>query len=651
MDMETRSSASLTALKEAFPHSHFDSIIGFENYPDVASWAQNPDLCVSIGEYNEKVAIPLLLRVGEYGSIVTIRLIYVDHIFGTEEMLNVVQVLERIIDQVRSDPTGLISELETVPETMMTKIIGEWNDTKNSFPSHLTIHQVFEERVAQVPHDTTALVYQAQILSYRQLSSLSNQLASYIKSETNVEPGTLIGLFLNRNVDMVIGILAVLKSGAAYVPMDIQSPKLRLQAILADTGVEVVLLNQVHIDLITEVVAGISGCTTVKMLPIDTENSRAKIARFPEHNIESTTHSTDICYCIYTSGSTGVPKGALLEHRGVVNTIIGYSKIFGPAPTSIQATMITSYVFDVSVLELFAPLFNGGTVHLIDDDLRLDPALFSEYVLEEKISYIYFPLALLALFPVRKYPELRAITVGGELCDTSLANTWSSVCSFYNLYGTTETTCIDSCTLLDMTGNTRSIGCPLPNTIFYVLSPNLRQVPVLGQGELFVGGIGVGRAYLNRPQITAERYIPNPFKGSNSYAWAPKLYSTRDVVRRLLDGTLECLGRLDIQIKIHGFRIELCEIEQVLRGFPGVIDSVVEVIERNGGRKVIVGFYTSNDGEADREKLRFHLKAHLPSYMVPSVMVFLNTIPVMVSGKVDRKALRESGSHPQALLM
>ena len=433
---------------------------------------------------------------------------------------------------------------------------------------------------------------------------------------------------------MLIAILAVLKTGGAYVPLDPTYPDERIQYILKDASAELALTNQKYQHRLEERAQG------VQILSVDDEVTQKVLSEQKNTNPKVEMTSTHLAYVIYTSGTTGQPKGVMIEHRGVVNTVYSLNDVYDLREGN-RVTEFTSYTFDVSVSEFFTALLRGGELHLLSEQVRKDPELISQYILEHEINYIYLPPVLLSNLPRKKYESLRGIVYAGEPCDSETGKYWSNAYKLYNYYGPTEAT-IYSTGKQILGGDTHLIGSPLFNTQCYVLNSDLKPLPVGGVGELYLGGDGLARGYLNQPQLTAERFISNPFQTEEEKKLGKKgrLYRTGDLVRWLPDGNLEYLGRSDFQVKIHGFRVELGEIESVLNSYRGIKQSVVLVKDHAEGSKYLVGYYVS-EVQLDEQDLLNYLQARLPEYMVPSVWIQLQQLPLTINGKLDRRALPE----------
>ncbi|MBW5420172.1 amino acid adenylation domain-containing protein [Streptomyces sp. BG9H] len=485
-----------------------------------------------------------------------------------------------------------------------------------------TIVAEFEARVREAP-DSVAVVVTGVGTSYAELNTRANRLAALLR-ERGVGPGMRVGLCLRRNVDVPTSILAVLKTGAAYVPLDPAHPPARVAEIAADAQLRTVIA---HAD---------TGRTVAEAdVPVVTlDDVRDELAALPGGNPPLAAGPGDVAYVIYTSGSTGKPKGVLLEHRGVVNFIDSTRDLFELTPAD-RVLGFASSTFDVSVFETFSALLTGARLCLATDDERLSIDRLQALMEQAGITVIDLPPTVMPLLAPENFTELRIAFVGGEAFSGELVNRWNPGRRLFNGYGPTECTVTMIVEECPGTWDTSPpIGLPMANHVAHVLDRDLRQVPVGVPGELVVGGGGLARGYLDRDELTAEKFIPDPF----GTAPGGRLYRTGDLVKRLPDGRLVFLGRLDQQVKIRGLRIELGEVESALTGFEGIGPVSVRTRADDNGDKYLVGYLTGVT-EEQVPAVREHLGARLPSYMIPSYFVVLDELPLTSSGKVDWRRL------------
>jgi amino acid adenylation domain-containing protein len=538
--------------------------------------------------------------------------------------------LSRVLEQVAADADVRLSELELLGPAERELVLDAWNRTEAEYPADRCIHQLFEAQAARTP-DGVAATCDGDSLTYRELNEAANRLAHHL-IRRGVGPEVRVGLCLERSLEMVVAILAVLKAGGAYVPLDPAYPADRLAFTLSDAGVPVVLVQE----SVRAILPAVDGVEIVSM-----DDVSGQLAAESAENPESGAGPESLAYVIYTSGSTGTPKGALIEHRNVARLFSATDAWFGFGPGDVW-TLFHSCAFDFSVWETWGALLYGGRVVVVPFDVSRDPEAFHALVQREGVTVLNQTPSAFRQF-IRADAErggdlaLRVVVFGGEALEPASLREWverrgAETPRLVNMYGITETTVHVTFRPLsreDVFGGSGSpIGVRIPDLQLYVLDPARRPVPIGVPGELYVGGGGVARGYLNRPELTAQRFVENPFG-------AGKLYRTGDRVRWLADGTLDYMGRLDEQVKIRGFRIELGEIEAALLGHAGVRECAVLVRDDAGDKRVVA--YVVGDAEA--EALRAHLRRGLPEYMVPAAFVFVQALPLTHNGKLDRKAL------------
>jgi len=540
---------------------------------------------------------------------------------------------QTLLEAIATNPDRRLGELPLLTPAEKHQLLVEWNNKQTEYQSDRCIHQLFEAQVEKKP-DAVALVFENKQLTYRELNCRANQLARYLQ-KLGVTPETLVGICVERSIEMVVGLLGILKAGGAYVPLDPAYPKQRLGFILEDAEIAMLLTQQSLSQALPK--------HNAKVVFLDSDGEA--IAQESKDNSRSSVTANNLAYTIYTSGSTGRPKGVAIAHQNAVSVIHWMPAVV--TPEEMKGTLAsTSICFDLSILELFVPLSYGGTIILIENILQL-PSLPPSVA--EKITHINaVPSAIAAIVQTNTIPPSAvSITLGGEPLHNSLVQRLyqqSHLQRIINIYGPTETTIYSTCKIIrrDAQG-AASIGRPIANTQVYVLDQFLQPVPIGVIGELYIGGAGVTRGYLNRPELTAERFIQNPF----SHDPEQRLYKTGDLVRYRFDGNLEYLGRSDYQVKIRGFRIELGEIEALLSQHPTVREAVVTVQADSPTDKRLIAYIVLDRSAPRRDtalpcpyqELRQYLKEKLPDYMVPAVFVTLDAMPLTPNGKANRRAL------------
>ncbi|ARV60165.1 non-ribosomal peptide synthetase [Nostocales cyanobacterium HT-58-2] len=534
-------------------------------------------------------------------------------------------------------PQAEISKLEIVSARKKQQLLVEFNQTQTVYPEDQCIHHLFEAQVERTP-DNVAVMFENQQLTYAELNARVNQLAHGLQ-QLGVGPEVLVGLYMERSIEMVVGLLAILKAGGAYVPLDPTYPKERLTFILEDTQTPI-LLTQKHLaaELPTE---------KIKVVCLDTDWEI--IAYEQVENPVSNTTVENLAYVIYTSGSTGKPKGTLIHHKGLVNYLRWCTQAYSVEQG--EGTLVhSSIAFDLTITGLFSPLLVGRKVELLPQNLDLEALAAalrnkSNYSLV-KITPAQLELLTQQLSPQEAAGKTRAFIIGGEnLLAESLAfwQTNAPDTILINEYGPTETVvgcCVYQVPQSQKLSGSVPIGRPIANTQLYLLDEHQQLVPIGVPGELHIGGAGLARGYLNQPELTALKFIPNPFTKESG----ARLYKTGDLARYRPDGTLEFLGRIDHQVKIRGFRIELGEIEGVLLGHPDVQESVAIAREDRPGDKRLVAYVVPSGAKTHSaliNDLRSFLKQKLPEYMVPRAFVLLKTLPLTSNGKIDRRSLPE----------
>lgn len=556
---------------------------------------------------------------------------YSTDIFNPDTINRLLAHFQTLLESIVAKPQQKISQLRLLTEQEQHQLLIEWNNTKTEYPQDKCIHQLFEEQVKRNP-DAVAVVFGNQQLTYRELNTRANQLAHYLQ-KLGVEPEKLVGLCLERSIDMIVGLLGILKAGGAYVPIDPTYPQERLAFMLSDSQVSVLLTQKRLIERLPQ------HHGSVVCLDVDW----GAIAHESQDNCVSKVQPENLVYVIYTSGSTGKPKGTLIIHQGLVNYLSWCTKTYAVAEGS-GAPVNSSIGFDATITSLFSPLLVGKQVLLLPEQAEID-ALKSALCSQKNFSLVKITPAhldiLSQLLPTEQLEnQTRALIIGGEALSANHIDFWRNHAPstrLINEYGPTET--VVGCCVYEVDNQTSLsgkilIGRPIANTQLYILDKHLQPVPIGVIGELYIGGAGVARGYLNRPELTREKFIISPFDPEKS------LYKTGDLARYHCDGNIEYLGRIDHQVKIRGFRIELGEIEAALAQHPKLRETVVILREDIVNERHLAAYVVPEQkAEISVNELRHFLKGKLPEYMVPAAFVMLEVLPLTPNGKVDRHAL------------
>jgi amino acid adenylation domain-containing protein len=562
---------------------------------------------------------------------------YSTDLFDESTIARIARNLQTLLESIVVNSKQKISELPLLTATERHQLLVECNNTWAEYPQDKCIHQLFEEQVERSPN-AVAVVLEGEQLTYRELNVKANQLAHYLRS-LGVGPEVLVGICVERSLEMVISLLGVLKAGGAYVPLDPNYPSERLAFMLEDSSVPVLLTQQKLVDKLPP------NSTRVVCLDSDWE----EIAAYSEKNPNSTVRPQNLAYVIYTSGSTGKPKGVLIEHKSLVNYTTIARAEYGIQERD-RILQFSSISFDVSAEEIYTSLTSGATLVLRTDSMLDSLEGFLRKCNNWEITVLAIPTAywhelttFLSQEKVAIPPSLRLIIIGGEKALPERLKTWFECVGqqvrLVNNYGPTETTVgatICELSAADATLRELPIGRPIGNVQTYILDENRQPLPIGVPGELHIGGAGLARGYLNRPELTDERFIPNPFSDSPT----ERLYKTGDLVRYLSDGNIEYVGRIDDQVKIRGFRLEIGEIEAALSQHPNLLSVAVALREDIPGQKSLVAYIvTVQESAPTVSELRDFLKQQLPDYMIPNAFVTLPTLPITPNGKVDRRLL------------
>lgn len=573
----------------------------------------------------------IMMLASEAPDGLAVNIEYSTDLFEATTIARMAESFRIMLESISAVPEQRVTELTILPETDRGQLVETWNATSVDYPAQACLHQLFEQQVEQIP-EVIAVADGEEQLTYRQLNQRANQLAHFLQGQ-DVGPNTLVGIYLEPSVNLVIALLGILKAGGGYLPLDPTHPEKRLGFMLADAQPALIITRQGLRPQLRDF------NSLLFCLDADDDSFRTQ----PKTNPSSPITPDHLAYVIYTSGSTGTPKGVAVAHRGVVNLLVDFQR-----RQAIQAgdacSWWTSPSFDVSVYEIFSSLLAGGSLQVIPENIRLDAPRLLDWLHGHDIRSAYLPPFHIEEFSswVQNHPgasQLRRLLVGVDPIPddllTRLSAQMSSLC-ILNGYGPTETTICSTLYQVDPThhypGNT-PIGKPVANTQIYLLDHALQPVPVGVIGNLYIGGVGVARGYLNQPELTAQQFIESPFHRGE------RLYHTGDLARYLPDGNLMFVGRSDTQVKLNGVRIELGEIEATLTQHPSVKQAAVILHEQPSGQKHLVAYIVPNhDLSPSPADLVAFLNQRLPHAMVPVAYVMLDAFPLTSSGKVDRKA-------------
>jgi amino acid adenylation domain-containing protein len=573
----------------------------------------------------------LELFISDIGDGFVGKFIYNTDLFDTATIKRMTAHFRALLESIIANPHQPVSSLSILSETERQLLLHDWNDTQRPFPSHLCLHQLFEAQVQSAP-DATALIFQDEHLSYRQLNNRANLLAHRLR-RLGVRPEHRVAILMERHPQLIVSLLAILKAGGCYLPLDPEYPQERLSFMLADANVRV-LLTQQHL---ASTVTG--DC--LEVVCVDTDWSSIEEEESSE-NLDSTARSDNLAYVIYTSGSTGQPKGVEVTHRNVSRLLfsVDYAR-FEARPRILQMASVS---FDASTFEVWGALLHGGCCVLYPERVPSFEGIASS-VRRHGIELMWLTASLFNAV-IDDAPEaltgVKQLLVGGEALSVShvrRAQEKLAGVELTNGYGPTESTTFACCHRIEeVTGEERgiAIGRPIGNTQVYILDKWMKAVAVGVSGELYIGGEGLARGYLQRAEMTAERFVPHPY----SLEGGERLYRTGDVCRYRWDGTIEYVGRMDEQVKVRGYRIELGEIEAVMGEWAGVREVVVLAREDEPGEKRLVAYVVSErEQELTVAEMREYLTERLPEYMIPTALVLMEAMPLTANGKVDRRRL------------
>lgn len=619
----------------------FDSLFIYENYAVSKNHNISKQLNIGPLQWVEKLDYPLCVTVYEKEQRVVFNISYEAAIFKQEVIIMLLNKVKLLLGQIVGiNHNKGLSSLSLLTDAEYQDIVVNYNSNIALYPQTKMVHQLFEEQVIKTP-DNVAAIYEDVQLTYNELNMKANQLATYLKSTYQLMGDNFVALCMDRSEQMLISILAILKSGATYVPMDPSYPDDRISFILADIKSKVILTNKSHFGRLGKLIT--DNKILIDVLSVESDEIQDITKSWPISNLSTNIESNNLAYMIYTSGTTGLPKGVMVEHRNVVNLLLGVAKQYEIQPLE-RMLLFANYVFDAAVEQMFLPITTGGTLIMTSEEVIKDSYKLLELIKNSKITHLDITPAYLGVLDHSKLSTLNRLISGGEHLSSELYKKLvGHIDVITNSYGPTEATVTSLIAL-----NSNAIGKPIQNVTAYVLDTNLNALPIGAVGELYIGGAGLARGYFNRDDLTKELFLINPYQSlaEKKLNTNSRIYRTGDLVRMLADGNIEYIGRNDFQVKIKGYRIELGEIETMLLLFPLIKQAVVLAYQKNDNRievdsvnsKYLIGYYVSDKPLNNIEILEY-LAKHLPDYMVPSSLVHLECLPLNISGKLDYKAL------------
>ncbi|HEY9694287.1 MAG TPA: amino acid adenylation domain-containing protein [Oculatellaceae cyanobacterium] len=621
-----------------------------------------PEISLSLVEFDIGTA-KLDLEFNLWEDVENIRgeVVYSTDLFNRATITRILGHFQTLLEGIVTNPKQHICELPILTEVERHRIVVEFNHNQSCLtpPSPplsrggfreintQCFPQLFEQQVEKTPN-AIALVFENQQLTYRELNNQANQIAHYLQ-KLGVVPEVIVGICLERSLEMIIGLLGILKAGGAYLPLDPNYPHERLKFMIEDANLSFLIT---HSSLTPLKKGGWGDRQQISIVCLDKKQNL--FTKYSQNNPNNTIFPENLAYVIYTSGSTGKPKGVLIQHQGLCNLIEAQIEIFKLQPSN-RILQFASLNFDASIFEIVMALRNGATLYLAKKEVLLPGKELIKLLRDRKITHATLPPAVLSVLPQAELPTLQTIICAGEACSQDIIKYWATGRRFFNAYGVTEATVWSTVAEIKNDSEKLTIGQSILNNETYILDTYLQPVPIGISGELYLGGEGIARGYLNRPDLTAEKFIPHPFSNKQG----ARIYKTGDLARYLQDGNIEYLGRIDHQVKIRGFRIELGEIETLLRQHPEV-GEVVAIATEDTTNKRIVAYIIPNTQilqssftklskplNSDQEKLwgyiskelRQFLKEKLPEYMIPSAFIMLDTLPLTPNGKLDRRKL------------
>ncbi|WP_299676644.1 non-ribosomal peptide synthetase [uncultured Dokdonia sp.] len=616
-DLDIRNDTSRSAV--------FDVMLMLQNIREIKeNTSLNADAFQKIEDKGFKVSkFDMDIAFKEEGDYMAFSITYNTDIYSQEAVRTIMQHYKQLLDVVLQNPDQKIKEIDYISEAEKQKLIVDFNANTTIYPKDKTLMDLFNSQVVQTP-DNMALLFKETSYTYEELDKLSNQFAHCLRDDYQVSKGDFIGVQLDRSDSVIIAILGIMKAGAVYIPIDIEHPASRKSYIYEDTKICLLIGNP----------SSVSAQANFEGIVLDIEKD-FEPATYQDTVVNICLSPDDLAYIIYTSGSTGNPKGVIIEHKGILNTILAQIELFGITHYD-RGLQFASFSFDASISEIFTALLSGACLCVIDKEHREDPKLLETYIINEKIDVATIPPSYLSLMNVKSLSRLKTLITAGESPVYTKVEEYLKLGNYYNAYGPTETSICSSMYGLRKGENLPKgnipIGVPIANTQTFILDQNDKIVPVGVVGEICIGGAGLAKGYLNRPDLTKEKFMNHPYKKGE------RLYKTGDIGRWLPDGNIEFIGRKDDQVKINGYRIELGEVEQSLVSHELINEAVVMTDVNQYNIKSLIAYIVTKE-EVSLEQLRTFLKGIIPHYSIPSEFISLKQLPITINGKIDKKAL------------
>ncbi len=598
-------------------------VLSEEGLSEFAVGKQNASMQLGelpIETYNlkeNKSAFEITLLMAETETGISATVTYNTDLFSPRFIEELLNHFDRLVDITNEDVTKKLSEINLVGDGIDEEITTQ--NRKLNF-----VHKDFEDVALNTP-DKVAIQFKNNVLNYCELNNSANQLAHFLLSK-DLKPESRIGVFVDRSLEMITTVIAVMKAGYVYVPIDTTYPQERIESIITDAKIEVIISDKLNCNKLEEFDS--------KIICLNKE--KETISSFSTENPNVELDQLSLAYSIYTSGSTGKPKGVLLTHIGLSNLVENQTRIFDIKSES-KVLQLASLGFDASVSEIFTALVKGATLHLISQDILLSGSSLINEINDKEISVATIPPSLLAVVPKEELSSLKTLVSAGEACKKDIIQKWADERKFVNAYGPTESTvCATTYNVPhDIVEENIPIGSAIDGIKVYILDEYMNRVPIGVSGELYISGLGLARGYNNAPDLTAEKFLPNQY----SKISGDRIYKSGDLVRRTENGKIEFIGRIDDQVKFRGYRIELAEIETVLENHEE-IEKAVLLIKQTKNEKKLLAYYKCVSGkELDRNLLRDYILQHLPEFMLPSMFIKVDNIPLTHNGKVNKKEL------------